>query len=47
MIVFFGAEFTKQYTVYHGGKIEPTKDSEIIKLNGEERVVEERKMSSG
>ena len=25
MIVFFGAEFTKQYAVYHGTHIEPTK----------------------
>lgn len=30
MIVFFGAEFTKQYSLYHGLKIEPTKDAEKI-----------------
>jgi membrane protein len=30
MIVFLGAEFTKQYAVYHGIKIEPTEDAEII-----------------
>jgi membrane protein len=30
MIVFFGAEFTKQYTVYHKGKIVPTKNAEPI-----------------
>ncbi len=28
MIVFFGAEFTKQYAIYHGAKIVPTKDAE-------------------
>jgi len=31
MIVFFGAEFTKQYAVYHGLKIEPTNGA--VKLN--------------
>lgn len=30
MILFFGAEFTKQYAVYHGTKILPTKDAEKI-----------------
>jgi membrane protein len=30
MIVFFGAEFTKQYAVYHDVKIEPTKDADKI-----------------
>lgn len=30
MILFFGAEFTKQYATFHGHKIEPTADSEII-----------------
>jgi membrane protein len=34
MILFFGAEFTKQYAVEHGYKIQPTKDAEKIK-NGE------------
>lgn len=32
MIVFFGAEFTKQYAVAHGHKIEPTKDA--VKIDG-------------
>ena len=35
MIVFFGAEFTKQYAVYHGLKIEPTKDADKIKATAE------------
>jgi membrane protein len=30
MILFFGAEFTKQYATFYGRKIEPTTDSEII-----------------
>ncbi len=30
MILFFGAEFTKQYAVAHGHEIQPTTDSEII-----------------
>lgn len=30
MIVFFGAEFTKQYAVYHGAHIEPTKIAEKV-----------------
>jgi membrane protein len=31
MILFFGAEFTKQYAIAHGHEIQPTNDSEIIK----------------
>jgi membrane protein len=30
MIVFFGAEFTKQYTLFYDGKIEPAKNAELI-----------------
>jgi membrane protein len=30
MIVFFGAEFTKQYAKYHGYSIKPTQDAEKI-----------------
>lgn len=40
MIVFFGAEFTKQYAVYHGMKIEPTKDAEKIKASDGAATVE-------
>lgn len=32
MIVFFGAEFTKQYALAHGHSIEPTKDA--VKIDG-------------
>lgn len=31
MILFFGAEFTKQYATFHGHEIQPTADSEIVK----------------
>jgi len=30
MIIFFGAEFTKQYAVYHRTEIHPSKDAEMI-----------------
>lgn len=30
MIFFLGAEFTKQYAVYHGRHLQPTKDAELI-----------------
>ncbi|MEO8761132.1 MAG: YihY/virulence factor BrkB family protein [Bacteroidia bacterium] len=43
MIVFFGAEFTKQYTFYHGGRIEPTKDSEHINATEAEQLVADKK----
>ncbi len=43
MIVFFGAEFTKQFAVYFGRKIEPTKDAEIIALPEDRKLVAEKK----
>jgi membrane protein len=30
MILFFGAEFTKQYATFHGHEIQPTNESQII-----------------
>ncbi|HXU27903.1 MAG TPA: YihY/virulence factor BrkB family protein [Bacteroidia bacterium] len=45
MIVFFGAEFTKQFTLYNGGKIEPTKDAELIITTEEEQLVIDKKQS--
>jgi membrane protein len=30
MILFFGAEFTKQYTLHYGGEITPKRDAELI-----------------
>ncbi len=35
MIVFFGAEFTKQYAVYHGAHIEPTKIARKVENAGD------------
>ena len=43
MIVFLGAEFTKQYTVYYDGKIIPNKDAELIAVKPEQRVIAEKK----
>ena len=45
MIVFYGAEFTKQYAVYFGYKIEPTKDSIRIKAKEEEILIAEKKIA--
>jgi membrane protein len=44
MILFFGAEFTKQYAVYHGIKIEPTPQAERIDHLDEET---KRRVSEG
>ncbi len=43
MIVFYGAEFTKQFAVHFGRKIEPTKDAEIIKLPEDKELIAEKK----
>ncbi len=45
MIVFFGAEFTKQYATHFGRKIQPTKDAELILEKSEEKklVVDKKK----
>jgi membrane protein len=40
MIVFFGAEFTKQYAVFHGAHIEPTAIAE--KLDGTEQTPDQK-----
>lgn len=43
MILFFGAEFTKQYALHHGRKIEPKKGAELLTnaedLNNEEKNI--------
>ncbi|MGZ4043812.1 MAG: YihY/virulence factor BrkB family protein, partial [Bacteroidia bacterium] len=36
MIVFFGAEFTKQYALFHGHKIKPTQDAFKVDANLDE-----------
>ena len=45
MIVFFGAEFTKQFTFQYGGTIEPTKDAEHIKATEEQQLVTDKKQA--
>jgi membrane protein len=37
MILFFGAEFTKQFAVFHGRKIEPKRFAEIISKDEKEK----------
>lgn len=45
MILFFGAEFTKQFAVHFGRKIEPTKDAELIVLPEEKELVVEKQIA--
>jgi hypothetical protein len=43
MIVFFGAEFTKQYATHYGRKIEPGRGAELIEPDEEKAVVGKKK----
>jgi len=43
MIVFFGAEFTKQYAVFFRHEIEPKRNAEKIELSEEKQLVEDKK----
>jgi membrane protein len=43
MIVFFGAEFTKQFATHHGRKVTPARNAEHIEQNEEEKLVAEKK----
>jgi membrane protein len=43
MIVFLGAEFTKQYATHHGKEIVPTQNAEKIETNEEEKLISEKK----
>lgn len=45
MILFFGAEFTKQFAVYFGRKIEPTADAELIVLPEDKKLVVEKQVA--
>ncbi len=45
MILFFGAEFTKQFAVHFGRKIEPTKDAELIALPEDKELVAEKQIA--
>jgi membrane protein len=43
MIVFFGAEFTKQFAMYYKHKIEPKRGAEMILPNEAEQTVREKR----
>jgi len=43
MLVFFGAEFTKQHAIYFGRGIEPAKDAVRIKASEEEKTLADKK----
>jgi membrane protein len=43
MIVFFGAEFTKQYAVQYGAKIQPKRGAELILPDEKEQEVKEKR----
>ncbi|MEO5644305.1 MAG: YihY/virulence factor BrkB family protein [Bacteroidia bacterium] len=45
MILFFGAEFTKQYAVYHGHDIVPTKDADKIEA-GQDSLEQEHEAAN-
>lgn len=46
MIVFLGAEFTKQYTLHKEGKIEPKSDAELIEPDEEKQLVKEKRKAT-
>jgi membrane protein len=46
MIVFLGAEFTKQYTLFYRGEIEPKKDAVLIKASEEENLIEQKRKAA-
>lgn len=44
MIVFFGAEYTKQFSIAHGEKIQPKRDAIVLKTPDEkEKIVKDKK----
>jgi membrane protein len=42
MILFFGAEFTKQYATHYGRQIIPTRDAELIQGDEKEELVKKK-----
>lgn len=42
MIVFFGAEFTKQFALEHGHEIKPKRDAELILPDEEKQLIKEK-----
>lgn len=43
MIVFFGAEFTKQFTLHYGRKIVPKRDAELIDPDENNQTIKEKR----
>lgn len=43
MIVFFGAEYTKQFSLHFGEKLQPKKDAVLLDVNEKEKVVKDKK----
>jgi hypothetical protein len=46
MLVLLGAEFTKQYMLFHGEKIEPKPSAKLIKPNESEKSTDEESFIS-
>jgi membrane protein len=46
MIVFFGAEFTKQFSVYYGNEIKPKRGAELILPDEEKQTVLEKQKAA-
>jgi membrane protein len=44
MIVFFGAEFTKQFATHFGKGIEPSKDAILVELSEEEQLMVDKRI---
>ncbi len=45
MIVFFGAEYTKQFSIHYGEKIQPTKDAVVLHVDEKEKVVKDKQVA--
>jgi membrane protein len=43
MIVFFGAEYTKQFSLHYGEKLQPKKDAVVLNVNEKEKIVKDKK----
>jgi membrane protein len=43
MIVFFGAEYTKQFSLHYGEKLQPKKDAVALNVNEKEKIVKDKK----
>jgi membrane protein len=43
MIVFFGAEYTKQFSLYRGEKLQPKKDAVLLNLDEKGKVIKDKK----